>query len=83
MTGKKKIEKTENYCGVEQPGNSTETQEILSELKRLKRASPKIGYSEFWKELKQAVEKENAAFAKEDERLTMSAELLHRPFTTI
>lgn len=61
--------------------DSTETQEILSELKRLKRASPKIGYSEFWKELRKAVEKENAAFAKGDESLVVSYELLHRPFT--
>lgn len=56
-------------------------QELLSELQRLKKASPRIGYSEFWKEISNAIEKENAAFAEEDEKLRMSNEMLHRPFT--
>jgi hypothetical protein len=37
-------------------------QKLLSELQRNRRAKPTVSYSEYWKELRQAVEKENAAF---------------------
>lgn len=62
-------------------GTSVIAQELLAELQRLKRAKPTIGYSEYWKELRKAIEKENETFVKEDEKLQVSYEMLHRPFT--
>jgi hypothetical protein len=54
---------------------------ILSELKRIKKVKPTIDYFTYWKEVEAAIKSENEIFIKEDEKLVMSDDAMHRYFS--
>lgn len=56
-------------------------QTILSKLKRIKEAKPTIDYSTYWREVESATNAENDAFVKENEKLTIKDDMLHRCFS--
>lgn len=54
---------------------------ILSELRRIKKDKPTIDYFTYWKEVEAAIKSENEIFIKEDEKLVISDDALHRYFS--
>ncbi len=49
-----------------------EINEILENLKRIKKNKPFINYKEYWIEVNKAIIEENEIFAKEDEKIRIN-----------